>query len=49
MQMWVMASARERTEDEFGQIFPKAGLEVVKIWRNPLSVTSIVELIVPNL
>jgi hypothetical protein len=49
MQMWVMASARERTEDEFGQIFLKAGLEVVKIWRNPLSVTSIVELIVPNL
>jgi hypothetical protein len=44
-----MASARERTEDEFGQIFLKAGLEVVKIWRNPLSVTSIVELIVPNL
>lgn len=48
MQMWVMASARERTEDEFGRIFMKAGLEIVKIWRSPLSVTSIVELAVHN-
>jgi hypothetical protein len=49
MQMWVMASARERTEDEFGQIFVKAGLEIVKIWRNPMSVTSIFELAVRSL
>lgn len=46
MQMWVMASAKERTEDEFSQIFVKAGLEIVKIWRNPMSVTSIFELAV---
>lgn len=49
MQMWVMTSARERTEDEFGQIFVKAGLEIVKIWRNPMSVTSIFELAVRSL
>jgi hypothetical protein len=49
MQMWVMTSTKERTEDEFSQIFAKAGFEMVKIWRHPLSVTSIAELAVVKL
>lgn len=48
MQMWVMTSARERTEEEFGRIFMQAGLEIVKIWRSVLSVTTIVELAIPK-
>jgi hypothetical protein len=46
MQIWVMTSARVRTEDEFEHIFAKAGLGIVRIDKNPLSVTSIVELAV---
>lgn len=49
MQIWVMTSGRVRTEDEFGQIFSKAGLEVVKVDSHPLSATSIVELVVRSL
>lgn len=40
---------RERTEYRFGQIFEKAGLEIVKIWKHSLPVTSIAELVVSKL
>jgi murein endopeptidase len=46
MQIWVMTSARVRTEEEFEHIFAKAGLGIVRIDKNHLSVTSIVELAV---
>ena len=49
MQIWVMTSGRVRTEDEFEQIFHKAGLRVVKVDSHPLSATSIVELGVRSL
>lgn len=49
LQMLVMVAGKERTEEMFGQMFAKAGIRVVKIWRHPSSVTSIAELAVVGL
>ncbi|CZR66176.1 related to O-methyltransferase [Phialocephala subalpina] len=43
LTMMACLSAKERTESECGQLVESAGLKVVKIWRPPLSVESIIE------
>jgi hypothetical protein len=49
MQMMIMVSGIERREETFHRMFEEAGLEVVQIWRNPSSVTSIFECIMPEI
>ena len=49
MTMLTYSNAMERTERQWRTLLGNLGVEIVKIWRNPLSVTSIVELIVPKL
>lgn len=43
MQMMIMVSGKERTEEMFCELFKEAGLQVDKIWRSRRSITSIFE------
>ena len=48
MQVGIMVAGRERTEDMFRELLEKAGLSIVRVWRHPSSVTSIIESVVPE-
>ena len=43
MVMMALFSSKERTEDDFRALIDKAGLRLVKIWKDPLSVESVLE------
>ena len=43
LTMMACLSAKERTEGEWGQLIRNSGLRVVKIWRPPQSVESVIE------
>ena len=43
IMMMAMASARERTEDDWRKVFQAAGYKVSKIWSAPLSYESVIE------
>jgi hypothetical protein len=41
--MMASVAAKERTDDEWGQIIRDSGLQIVQIWRPSQSVESIIE------